>query len=138
MMYDRVQTSLETFVQTNWTTTPLSFDNVPFNSDAVDEFVDCSIVFGDSMKTSLPAKDYRVIGLLILTVYVKPATGVARATTLASNLSTMVVSAAVQPVLPHTAPVVQLKDPVLHTNFREQSGWVKAQISCPFYYDLEI
>jgi hypothetical protein len=138
MMFDKVQTSLEAFVQTNWTATPLSFDNVAFNSDGVDEFVDCTIVFGETVKRSLPAKDYRVFGLLILTAYVKPATGAARAMTLASDLSVMVVSTAVQPVPPLVAPSVQLQNPSLYKNFREQSGWVKAQISCPFYYDLEI
>lgn len=138
MKYDIVQQSLEEFVQANWTETSVQYDNVAFNSDLYTEYMRCSIVFGDGLQRSVTAGCYRVVGLLILSCFVKPAIGTARLMQLASIASTMVVSKIVSPAPPVLGPKVNLKVPDMYPDFTEHSGWVMAQVSCPFYYDLEI
>lgn len=137
MKYDVVQQSLEEFVAANWPHTTVQYDNVAFNSDLYDEYVRCTVVFGDGDQRSVTKGCYRVMGLLILTVFTKPATGTARLLELASLAANMMVSVIVSPTPPLDAPKVNLKVPDLYKNVKEQSGWVQAQVSCPFYYDLE-
>lgn len=138
MKYDVVQQSLEEFVQTNWSETAVQYDNVAFNSDIYTEYMRCSIVFGDGVQRAVTAGCYRVVGLLILSSFVKPAIGTVRLMQLASIASTMVVSKIVSPAPPLPGPKVNLKVPDMYPDFKEHSGWVMAQVSCPFYYDLEI
>jgi hypothetical protein len=137
MQFDRVQTSLEAYIQSIWTTTTISFENIAFNSDMYDEFVAMRVVFGDTVQRSITGC-YRVMGLLILSIYVRPATGVSQALVYADQLSALLVAAQISPVPPHTAPVVQLIAPDLYKGAKEENGWVKVQLSCPFHYDLEI
>lgn len=138
MKYDIVQQALEAYIAANWTATDVQYDNVAFNSDLYTEYMRCSIVFGNGNQRSVTAGCYRVVGLLILSAFVKPAIGTSRLLQLASMASTMVVSKIVSPVPPAISPKVNLKVPDLYPNFTEHSGWVMAQVSCPFYYDLEI
>ena len=138
MKYDIVQQALEFYVQSNWTETSIQYDNVAFNSDLYTEYLRCSIVFGDGNKRSVTAGCYRVVGLLILSAFVKPSIGTSRLLQLASIASTMVVSKIVSPQAPEIGPKVNLKVPDMYPEFKEHSGWVMAQVSCPFYYDLEI
>ena len=138
MNYDIVQKSLEEFVLANWTETAVQYDNVAFNSDIYTEYLRCSIVFGDGAQRSVTAGCYRVVGLLILSAFVKPSIGTSRLLQLASIASTMVVSKIVSPTPPVERPKVNLKVPDMYPDFQEHSGWVMAQVSCPFYYDLEI
>lgn len=138
MKYDVVQQSLEEFVVANWPHTALQFDNVAFNSDLYDEFTRCTVVFGEGLQRSVTKGCYRQPGLLILSIYTKPATGTSRVLELATLAATMMTSVIVHSTPPLDAPKVNLKVPDLFKSVKEQSGWVFAQVSCPFYYDLEI
>lgn len=137
MNYDGVQQSLEEFVQTNWFDTAVQYDNVAFNSELYKEFLRCTIVFGDGAPRCITKGHYRQVGLLILTVFTKPAEGTVRLLQLASAASKMVVSTIVQPVAPLVAPRVNLLVPDFFKDLNEKSGWVFAQVSCPFYYDFD-
>jgi hypothetical protein len=137
MRFNDVQISLEQYIKDNWTATPLAFENVPLNSDLYNQFVQMHVVFGDSIQRSI-TNCFRVLGLLVLSIYVRPAEGMTAALTTADQLSALLVSTEVVAVPPHTAPVVQLKTPDLHKGSKEEQGWVKVQLSCPFHYDLEI
>lgn len=137
MKYDVVQQSLEEFVQTNWTETAVQYDNVAFNSDIYDEYVRCNVIFGEGSSRSVIKGYYRQTGLLVLTAFTKPAIGSARKLELANLAAEMMRHVVVLPVSPLVAPAVNLKVPDLFNDSKEQSGWVQAQVSCPFYYDLE-
>lgn len=137
MKYDVVQQSIEKFVQTTWTATPgIQFDNVAFNSEIYTEFLRCNIVFGDGLSRSMTQGYYRQIGLLILSIFTKPAIGSARKLELATIAADMVRHRVVLPVSPLVAPAVNLKVPDLFNDNKERDGWVMAQVSCPFYYDF--
>lgn len=137
MKYDVVQQSLEEFVKTNWTATAIQFDNVAFNSDIYTEYLQCTIVFGEGFARTVTKGCYRQVGLLILSAKTKPGIGSARKLELAKLAAEMVLSVVVQPVSPLVAPAVNLKTPDLFSDNKERDGWVMAQVSCPFYYDLE-
>lgn len=137
MKYDVVQQSLEEFVKANWTETAIQYDNVAFNADIYTEFVRCTVVFGEGSSRAVTKGCYRQVGLLILSVMTKPGIGSARKLELANLAAEMVLSVVVQPVPPLVAPVVNLKTPDLFNDNKERDGWVMAQVSCPFYYDLE-
>jgi hypothetical protein len=135
--YDVVQQSLEEFVQINWTYTAVQYDNIAFNSDIYHEYVRSSVIFGEGSSRSVTKGCYRQAGLLIITVFTKPAIGTARKLELANLAAEMMRHFVVLPISPLIAPAVNLKVPDLFNDPKEQSGWVQAQVSCPFYYDLE-
>lgn len=137
MKYDVVQQSLEKFVQTNWTHTAVQYDNVAFNSDIYTEYLQMTVVFGEGSPRTITKGCYRQVGLLMLTVKTKPGIGSSRKLELAKFAAEMVISTVVRPVPPLIAPSVNLKTPDLYNDNQERNGWVMAQVSCPFYYDLE-
>lgn len=137
MKYDVVQQSLEEFVKANWTETAIQYDNVAFNSDIYTEYLQMTVVFGEGFSRTVTQGCYRQVGLLLLTVKTKPGIGSARKLELAKLAAEMVISVVVQPVPPLIAPAVKLKTPDLFNDNKERDGWVMAQVSCPFYYDLE-
>ena len=124
-------------MKTNWTQTAIQYDNVAFNSDIYTEYLQMTVVFGEGFSRSVTKGCYRQVGLLLLTAKTKPAIGSKRKLELARLAAEMVVSVVVNPVLPLIAPTVNLKTPDLFNDNQERNGWVMAQVSCPFYYDLE-
>lgn len=138
MKYAQVQQSLEEYFGSNWTETSIQNENAPFDSELYDEYVRLTLQFGDGLSRTVGIGCYRVIGLFIVSIFVRPSVGTARALALADTVSGLLVHKVVRPVAPLEAPAVNLKVPDLTKNFRERDGWVMAQVSCPFYYDLEI
>lgn len=134
MNYAEVQASLESFVQSNWATTAIQFNNVAFLADAYSQYVRCNVIFGDAEQRTVTSGCYRQFGLLVLTAFARPNTGSEAVLNLANALSSLVRSVIVPPS--GGAPAVQLKVPDLFTDFRERDGWIQAQVSCPFYYDI--
>jgi hypothetical protein len=141
--YDVVNQSLEEYVQANWSDTDIQFDNVAFNADFYTEYMRCTIVFGDTDapersngQRSVVPRCYRVMGFVLLDVFVKPAIGVVRMLELGTIAANLLRSKAVHPVAPLQAPVVNFQTPTLTKNTVERHGWVSAQVSAPFYYDF--
>lgn len=137
MKYDVVQESLEEFIRANWSHTDVQYDNVAFNSEMYTEYLQMTVVFGEASSRTVTKGCYRQPGLLLLTVKTKPGTGNARKMELARLASELVVSKVVYPVSPLVAPSINLKVPDLFSDNKDRDGWVMAQVSCPFYYDLE-
>lgn len=136
MKYDLIQKNLEKYVQDTWCDTAIQFDNVAFNSDLYDEYVQFTVTFGDAKKTTVTNGCYRQIGLAIFTVYQKPAQGTTRLLKLADKAASMFRSKIVRAVPVHAAPAVNLMVPDLYNDKVERDGWVRAQLSTPFYYDF--
>jgi len=135
MKFAQVQQSIEEYIKAQWTETQVSYDNVQFNSDLYDQYLRCNILFGEGRKRTITVGCYRQIGMLMLTVFVKPAVGRARLLDLANIAATLVTDVRVGATLPLVAPVVNLKVPDLILDNTERSGWVQANVSSPFYYD---
>lgn len=140
MKYDAVKKAIEEFFIANWTMTPsnsIQFDNVAFNSDLFNEYVQLTVKFGDSAKRSIASKCYRQFGLVIVTVKTKPNQGSDRKLKLARAVSEMLASVRVPVVPDPLVPTANLRDPDLFDSTEARDGFVMAQVSCPFYYDLE-
>ena len=137
MKYDVVKQSLEEFFQTSWTLTAIQFDNVAFNSNLYTEYTSFTVRFGEATKRSLPVGCYRQPGIVIVSAKVKPGRGSDRKLQLATAAAEMFLNAVIRPVAPLVAPVVKMFEPDLFDDDKERDGWVMAQMSCPFYYDLE-
>lgn len=135
MKFAQVQQSIEEYIQAQWTATQVAFDNAGFNSDLYDQYLRCNVLFGEGAKRTITVGCYRQIGVLMLTVFVKPAVGRARLLELANIAATLVTDVRVGATLPLVAPVVNLKVPDLILDNTERSGWVQANVSSPFYYD---
>jgi hypothetical protein len=136
LKYDVVQQSIEEFVQDNWSHTAVAYENVEFDSEPVSEYVRCNVVFGEGLSRTVTVGCYRQTGLLLLSIFVRPSTGTSRKLALAALASDLVKSVIVQPTPPLVAPAVNLKVPSLFNDPKERDGWVQAQVSCPFYYDI--
>lgn len=137
MKYAAVQQSLEKYIQTNWTATAgVQYDNVPFNSEAYEEYLRLNVIFGEGISRSLIQGYYRQPGIILLSILVRPAVGSSRKLQLATTAADLVRHKVVQPVPPLDAPAVNLKVPSLFSDNKERDGWVMAQVSCPFYYDF--
>lgn len=137
MKYDLVQQSLEEWLATQWAaTTAIQFDNVGFNSDAYNEYLRSTVVFGEGLARAITKGWYRQTGVWLLSVLTRPGEGSARKLLLANQATELVRSAVIYPVAPLDAPVVKMKVPDLFNDNKEHSGWVMAQVSCSFYYDI--
>lgn len=137
MKYAEAQQSLEEFVKANWSECEIQYDNVAFNADLFTEYLRMTVVFGEGSARSVTKGCYRQVGLLLLSAFTKPGIGAHRKLALATIAADMVRSVVVQAVPPLICPAINLKTPDLHNDNREHNGWVMAQVSCPFYYDLE-
>jgi Bacteriophage related domain of unknown function len=138
MKYDVVTQSIQAWFATAWgTTTQVQYDNTPLEVSNLTEYVQFTIRFGESIKRSLPQGCYRQFGLVIVTVKVKPDQASQRKLNLATAAAELLLNETVQPVSPLVAPSVRMREPDLFDDTRERDGWVMAQVSCPFYYDLE-
>jgi hypothetical protein len=128
---------IEKYVQDNWTSTPLSFENSPVNGDLYEEMVDAKVVLGDGLQKSID-KCVRVVGLLLLTIKVRPDTGITKALQYAGQLALLFVKKNLTPSVPGASPTAEFKVPDLKKGDKVADGWVWVQLSCPFHYDLEI
>lgn len=140
MKYDVAQTIIEQFMTAGWNAfsdkTAIQYDNVAFNSDLYTEFARCTVIFGEGQSRAVTAGFYRQNGILMWSVFTKPAAGINRLNMLAARAADMTKSARARPQAPATDPVVKFKVPSLHRDLNEKLGWVMAQVSCPFYYDI--
>jgi hypothetical protein len=133
-----VQQMIEEYVRSMWTATAISYEDVPFTPDIYEEFLQLTIQMGDGQQRTVTRGEYRTIGLIILTIHVRPAKGSARKLQLADLAADMIISKTILPVAPLVSPAVQTWTPDVIKDPKEMNGWVRAQVSCPFYYDWSI
>lgn len=136
MKYDIVQTAIEQYFVDNWTETAVQYDNVAFNSELYTEYVRCHVAFGDSLPRSISRGCYRQTGMLMVSVFTKPASGSQRRLEIASAAAEMFRSIVVAPVAPAMDPKTNILEPSIVIDNKESNGWVQAVMSFPFYYDL--
>lgn len=140
MKYDVVKRSLEQWIAAEWAAGPntqIQYDNVAIDIANLTEYMQFTVRFGEAIKRSLPVGCYRQFGIILFSAKTKPDRGSARKLQLATLAAEILLNAVVTPVTPLVAPTVNLREPDLFDDTRERDGWVMAQVSCPFYYDLE-
>lgn len=127
---------LESYVQTNVAGIAIAFENVEFDPTNLTKWLRVTIQFGSSRLRSLGTRCFRVPGIMMLEIYTRPATGLVDITTFADTLTDLFKGSSVVPSQP-ADPTVNFLEPALTKFPAEQSGWVRGQVTCPFYYDLE-
>lgn len=137
MNYAAVQKLIESHLQSVLTSTALTFENQPFDTDIYNEFTRATVQFGDSVLQSLGTRCYRTVGILFLDFFVRPGVGAHRLTQLSDTATGLLVGQTLNAVLPDVAPTVNIIEPSLSKNFAERTGWVSAQLRLTFYFDTE-
>ena len=133
MKFKEVQASIEKYLDDNWSGTAIVFENEPLEADLYDEYVSVAVQFGETEKRAVETC-YKIVGLLLVTVNVRPGVGVARALELTNVFSPLLASYELPAAPALSAPAVQFVAPSLSKVPRPPPGWVQAQVSCPFYY----
>jgi len=133
MKFKESQASIEKYLGDHWSGNNIVFENEPLEADLYDEYASVVVAFGGTDKRAIE-NCYKVIGLLIVTVNVRPGVGISRALELANTLSPLLASYELPADPSLSAPVVQFVAPSLSKVQRPPPGWVQAQVSCPFYY----
>lgn len=126
-MYSGSQEDLETHFQTNFTSTPVEFENAPLDISNISEYVRHAVRFGSGKVTSLSGACFRYQGAVIVQIFVKPGIGLARPMELADTISGLYRAAVIGG---HMFGVPEVtKHPA------GGSGWVQVQVYCPFYFE---
>ena len=87
-MYQDIRAAIEARLQTNWTTTPISWDNVPYDPNPAQAFIRCMIDEVDSQQVSMATTPcHRVTGLIHVMVLVPTNTGTNTARGYADSLA---------------------------------------------------
>lgn len=133
MKFAEIQSTLETYFQSQWTATPLAFENVIFDSSAEKEFVRFSLQYGQSVLRAIGGVCYRQIGVAFVQIFIRPSIGVDRINKLADLASNILTNVQV----PLSGKFIQLNMPSLSSRSAERDGWVMATLSVPFYFDSE-
>jgi hypothetical protein len=134
MKYEEVQSTLETYFKGLWTSTPLTFENVFFDSSEVSEFARFSVQFGESAQRALGGNCYRIIGVAFLQIFIKPNIGTFRLTELADIAAGHLANKRVA----LGSGFIHLWLPSLAKSTAARDGWVMGNLSCPFYFDSEM
>lgn len=79
---------IEKRIANNWATTPLAFDNAPYSPHDGEPWVRCQIFEEDVRRLNIGNPGYhRVVGLIVLSIYVPVSTGTQLARTYADALA---------------------------------------------------
>jgi len=123
------QATTEQYFNDNWDHTPIAYDNVYFEPQAVDEWVRFTDSNAGGRQASLGDNPlYRYRGIVTIQVFVKPNTGAARYLELADFITGMFRSQRVSGVQFEVPRPVKVGD---------RDGWCQVNVLCPYYRDEE-
>lgn len=129
-MFGDSQTTLETFFGSNWATTQVAWENEPFSSTIVDEYVRFSVQFDESYLAALGTRCHRILGAIAVQVFVRPGVGSARAMQLADAAAALFTNVVVS--LHHFTTPRIVKLPAV------EPEWYQVQVISDFYIDKEL
>lgn len=135
MTFHVAQRIIEEYLYNNWTDTSMALENTGFDPSGLSEFVRVTVIFGEPSQRDMGKGLYRQMGIVDLTVFTKPGTGVQRMLELSSSLAGMVRLTELSAGPPHTELTVKFFVPTVHKDLTDRNGWVQANVSAPFYYD---
>lgn len=136
MKYADIQKSIEAYFNSNWTATEVTFENAPFETELYSEFVRLSVRFGDTVRRSIGDQCYRIPGILIVQIFVRPGIGIDRVVKLSDIVAGLFTSE--QVLMSNTGDFIQFDTPSLNKITTEYMGWIQANVSFNFYHDLRI
>lgn len=137
-MWDLVTQSLEEYVQGNWDLCPVVFENEPVPDANLDYYARFTVLYGVNRGICLGDPfERRQVGVLYMSLFARPATGMAKLNQLSSQVSQLFLGKIIRPSIEGTAPVVNVRDPQLTTDPNAKDNWVKAVVSFDFYFDTE-
>lgn len=136
MRYAEIQKSIEQYFSTNWTETAKTFENAPFDSEIYNEFSRLSVRFGTIERRSLGISCFRVPGVAIIQLFVRPGIGINRLVELSDTATALFMNTAIP--MDSTGDYIQFNTASLNKMAAEYNGWIQANVSITFYHDIRI
>lgn len=132
MGFEAERVAIETRLQTQWATTAIAYENVPYNPTEGTSYVELSIIDGPSEQISLGdglAALHRSYGTISIGVFVPLHTGTVTAKTYADSIALIFRNWV------DTTSGVHCRSPSIY-KIGEDSGWWRMNILIPFYVDV--
>jgi hypothetical protein len=82
---DSNRSSIESYIETNWTTTPISYEGIPYTPVANTAFIEIWINDGGSSQIAMPSTQ-RFIGVMQIDIHVPKDNGMVTARTYADTI----------------------------------------------------
>lgn len=126
MSISQLQYDIESHFSTNWTETPVIYQNIAYNE--VNEFIRLTILSGDRTQASLGCNNntYRTIGTLVIQIFTSKNIGTKRALDIIDLLITFLQSKVIGTVNFKT-PYISFQNIV--------DSFYQVNLTCPFYVD---
>jgi len=109
LSFDTIRENIETYLKTNWATTPIQFPNTKFKTP--DTFIRLQTIIGDTNQISLgTSQDHRTEMVIAISIFVKTETGLGLATQYADTLTTLFINKKIGVVntrSPSIAPIAE-------------------------------
>jgi len=129
MDYVDVRKEIEMYLDTNFTSTPIQFENtiIAASSDSIEEFIALTISDASTETPAMGSTSSMVTGLLTVQVFTKLGTGTQRARTLYDELKTLLLGV--------TINGLSFKAPI-HTSVGqvEESQHYQTNLDCTFEF----
>ena len=128
MSYTNLVTNLNNYIATNYTTTPIAYDNVHFDKTNKNEFIEFKIIPSVEKQITLSSSNvlYRLWGGVAMVVNVQKDKGSKRANILADELAGLFRSKVISGI--------QFKTPDINV-LGTADGYYKLHVYIGFYYD---
>jgi hypothetical protein len=134
MSLNTERAAIESRLATNWSTTPIRWDNVPF-PEQTSAYVVCDILDGEGNQISLgDTPRLRYVNLLILRLFVPEATGTATARTYADQLGA-IFSRVTLPLSDGGWLRCRVASP---RTIGVRAGWHQTNITIPFFREEKV
>lgn len=122
------QTAIEEFFDAEVTGVTKVFENMPSPApELLDDWVRCTVLFGDSKRIEIGGGTYRYIGVVAAQIFLKEGVGVSRGVAIADIIKTALmdqVDSGVNYQVPYVTKIP----------FADK-GWFQVQVTIPFYFD---
>lgn len=133
MSFEDARKAIESRLHTNWTTTPIKFENVPMKETA-DPYVAVFILEGDGEQISLGTPALRRwTGVIVLQVFVPADTGTKDAKTYADSLAALFDRAQFST---GNSGTIRCRIPSIET-VGDKHGWHQINVTVPFIRDRQ-
>jgi len=120
--------SLETWFDTNWSSTPVQYPNVTLSTNSLDEYITMEIVHDLSSQalTGVDQNLYRYTGFIVNRTFTRPAVGHRPVAQLHTDISDIWRAASI-PFITIMSPIIELVG--------VNDGWYQSDIIHPFLRD---
>ena len=88
MSFSAIRVAIESHIASNWTQTPVQYENVDLDTKDMSEYISINVLSGESVQSSIgESGQYLTSGSLVIMIFTGIGSGSARAKTLADTLA---------------------------------------------------